>query len=88
MKASVSKRFIADLKGIKLKDITEIALFYVEYCEQVDSPDELPGLKYLKGYKGYGRIGIEHYRMGVHVSGTAIKFLCVIHRSKIYSQFP
>jgi mRNA-degrading endonuclease RelE of RelBE toxin-antitoxin system len=88
MKVQVSKRFLSDFQEVKRKDITDIALFYVEFSEQVDAPEELPGFKYLKGYRGYGRISIEDYRMGVHIAGRTIKFLCLLHRSKIYEQFP
>lgn len=88
MKVKVSKRFVSDIKKIRSKEMAELALFFVDFCLHADKAEEIPGFKFLKGHPGYGRISIEQYRIGVHVTAASIKFLCLIHRSKIYSQFP
>ena len=88
MKVIVTNRFLNDIARIKLKEVVDQALFYIDYCEKVHLPDEIPGFKYLRQYTGKGRIELAPFRIGVEILGNSIIFIRILSRDKIYNQFP
>lgn len=55
------KRFFSDLSHIKSLEVLDEAEFLVDTLVLANSPGEIPGFKYLKGYKNKGRISIGVY---------------------------
>lgn len=49
---------------------------------------DLPGFKFLSAGRGYGRIRVGGYRLGVKIDGGAIRFFRCLPRDQIYQFFP
>ena len=88
MKVGVSKQFFSILAELKSKDLLDDAEFVFDFAHECQSADDIPGFKWLTGYPHYARITLGKYRIGVKVSGNKIDFLCLLHRSVVYKQFP
>ena len=88
MKVAASKQFFNNLGELKSKDLLVDAEFVFDLAHKCQSAEEIPGFKWLKGYPNYARITLDNYRIGVKVMGNKIDFLCVLHRSVVYEQFP
>lgn len=56
--------------------------------ESIDSLDEIPNIKKLKGHKSAYRIRIGDYRLGFFFENTTIIFARFVHRKDIYKIFP
>jgi len=88
MKSEFRKRFISDMKGIKNKSLADDIQFIIDSIHKANSISGISGVKKLAGHKDYYRVRIEDYRIGIKVSGNTAIFICLLHRSDIYKQFP
>jgi len=88
MTPQITKRFRTDLARLKSPDTVDTVEFLFNHVKTCNRPEEIPGFKWLTGFPGLGRISVGNYRIGLEVSGEAVKFCCVLHRSVIYSRFP
>ena len=82
------KKFFSDLGKIKSLDLIDHVEYIYLLAAGCRHAEDIPGFKWLTGYSSYGRIKIADYRIGVHIAGNAITFICFIHRSVIYEKFP
>jgi mRNA interferase RelE/StbE len=88
MKAEFRKQFIANLKGIKNRELANEIEYLIDQIEVIGSVDQISGIKKLTGHHDYYRIRIEDYRIGIKLSGDTVIFVCMYHRSIIYKLFP
>jgi len=88
MKVLAKKRFFSDLSKIKSIEVLDNAEFIYDIANIAENCNDIPGFKYLRYHKNVGRIEIAPYRIGVKIEGKTITFVCVIHRSAFYKQFP
>jgi len=88
MNVRASKQFFRDLAGIKSAELFDDAEFIYDLAHACSHAEDIPGFKWMTGYPTYGRISLSEYRIGIKVSGNTITFICLIHRSVIYKQFP
>ena len=56
--------------------------------ESVDSIDDLPNVKKLKGHKSACRIRVGDYRLGFFYENATISIARFVHRKDIYKIFP
>ena len=88
MKVEFLKKFSKDLDGIGAKSVKSNLLKAIELMESVNSLDELPNTKKLKGHKSAYRIRIGDYRLGFFFENNTIIIARFVHRKDIYKLFP
>lgn len=89
MKILFTKRFSKDLDGIVHDAKLKTQLLHVfEQMKQMDSLAELKDIRKIQGYKGYYRIRIGDYRLGIKSTEDGIEMLRLLHRKDIYRRFP
>ena len=88
MKVEFLKKFSKDLDGIGSKSIKSNLLKVIELIESVNSLDDIPNTKKLKGHKSAYRIRIGDYRLGFFFENGIILMARFIHRKDIYKLFP
>lgn len=81
-------RFLRDLEKIKSVEIIDEVDFALSQIENAGQPQNIAGFKPFKKFKGYGRIRISDYRIGVQFSGETMILKCMLHRSVVYKNFP
>ncbi|MEG4317773.1 MULTISPECIES: type II toxin-antitoxin system RelE/ParE family toxin [unclassified Microcoleus] len=81
--------FLKDLKQLKsstsYQGIYELAFTTLE---AINTLEEIPNIKAMRGYSGRYRIRIGDYRMGIEVNGDVIEVMRVLHRREFYRYFP
>jgi mRNA interferase RelE/StbE len=81
--------FLKDLKQLKsstsYQRIYELAFITLE---AINTLEEIPDIKAMKGYGGRYRICIGDYRIGIEVNGDVIEVMRVLHRREFYRYFP
>ncbi len=88
------KKFYRDLNKIGDKELTaEIIPKVILNVKKARDISEIGHLKHLEKYSVRYRIKIKitdkrTYRIGVIIRGNAVWFVRLLHRTKIYKQFP
>ncbi|RQD65509.1 MAG: type II toxin-antitoxin system mRNA interferase toxin, RelE/StbE family [Desulfonatronovibrio sp. MSAO_Bac4] len=88
MKVTFRASFHRDLKKVKDKDILQKVKEHIYSAEEASSLAEIAQIKKISGSRGYYRIRIHEYRIGVFVSGDEIEFVRCLHRREVYRFFP
>lgn len=88
MRVVITKRFKENTDKLRNPDLLEQIYEVIEHAQKSTFPLDIPDCKKLTGYPEFYRIRIGTYRMGIKSSGDAIRFICCLHRSIIYNQFP
>jgi len=89
MNVKITKRFERNFNSIHNPDVLEEIVSAIENAQEADSIDGVPGIKKMRNYQNAYRIRIESYRIGIlYQGGSTIEFVCVLHRSIVYKQFP
>jgi mRNA interferase RelE/StbE len=82
------KSFFSDLDKINNIKFVADTEFITELVNSCQTPEQIPGFKYLRQYPGKGRIELAPFRIGVEISDNTIIFIRILHRNDIYNQFP
>ncbi|MCW6051713.1 type II toxin-antitoxin system RelE/ParE family toxin [Lyngbya sp. CCAP 1446/10] len=89
MEVQYREAFLKDLKQLKsstsYQRIYELAFTTLE---AMNTLEEIPNIKAMRGYNGRYRIRIGDYRMGIEVNGDVIEVMRVLHRREFYRYFP
>ena len=88
MKTVYRSSFLKDLKTVRDKRLRSRLKEVIESIEKADALTDLQSLKQLKGEKGYYRIRIGEYRLGLHSDDDAVTLVRFLHRKEIYRYFP
>ena len=88
MLVKYEKSFLRDIKAIKDPDIKRDLEKLILDVKTADSLHEINQLKKIAGHKGYYRIRIRNYRVGIKVEGNTLIFIRVLPRKDIYRYFP
>jgi len=80
--------FLKELAAIPLKDRKRIERFLFDELPYLHSPDEIPDLKKLKGYKNYYRIRFGDYRAGIRFTNNRLIMERLLHRKDLYKYYP
>jgi len=82
------KKFSKDLENINQPKDKKSILKVIEELRNLNSIDELSGVKKLVGFQNAYRIRSGNYRIGVFIEGSTVEFARVVHRKDIYKVFP
>ena len=89
MEVEYRQAFLKDLKQLKsstsYQRIYELAFTTLEI---INTLEEIPDIKAMRGYTGRYRIRIGNYRIGIEVNGDVIEVMRVLHRREFYRYFP
>jgi mRNA-degrading endonuclease RelE of RelBE toxin-antitoxin system len=81
--------FLKDMKQLKSSSsyqrIYELAFTTLP---EINTLEEIPDIKPMRGYTGRYRIRIGDYRIGIEVNGDVIEVMRVLHRREFYRYFP
>lgn len=88
MKVEFLKKFSKDLDEVNIKSIKASLLKVITLIESVDSLNNIPNTKKLKGHKSAYRIRIGDYRLGFFYENETISIARFVHRKDIYKIFP
>ena len=88
MQVKFRESFTKDLAAIKDAVILRKIKDSVEHLEEVKTPNQIFGIKKLKGYKTAYRLRIGDYRLGFFIEAGRIEVTRFLHRKEIYKRFP
>ncbi|MBD1809583.1 type II toxin-antitoxin system RelE/ParE family toxin [Microcoleus sp. FACHB-SPT15] len=89
MEVQYRKAFLKDLKQLKsstsYQRIYELAFTTLS---EINTLQEISGIKAMRGYTNRHRIRIGDYRVGIEVNGDVMEVMRVLHRREFYRYFP
>ena len=88
MKVEFLKKFSKDLDAVRSKPVKQSVVRLIELMESVESLNEIPNLKKLKGHKSAYRVRVGDYRLGFFFESSTILITRFLHRKDIYKIFP
>lgn len=88
MKVEFLKKFSKDLDNLESKSVKQTLLQHIEFLEDVESLDNIPNTKKLRGHKSAYRTRIGDYRLGFFFENSTIQLARFVHRKDIYKVFP
>jgi mRNA interferase RelE/StbE len=88
MKVEFSKKFSKDLDDVRTRPVKQSLLRVIDLMENVESLDNIPGTKKLKGHKTAYRTRVGDYRLGFFYENSTILLGRFVHRKDIYKIFP
>ena len=80
--------FEKDLKKIKDKKALHPIRDIIEKVKKAAKPNDIPGLKKMKGYETFYRIRWGDYRLGFELDEKKVIFVRCLQRKDIYKYFP
>jgi mRNA interferase RelE/StbE len=81
--------FLKDLKNLRGTAVYARAYeLAFEVLAALESSQEIPNIKALKGHPDRYRIRIGGYRVGIEMSGNSVELVRVLHRREFYRYFP
>ena len=88
MKVEYLKKFSKDLDDLSLKSVKRSVIRLIEFMEAVDTLENIPNTKKLKGHKTAYRTRVGDYRIGFFFENSTILLARFVHRKDIYKIFP
>jgi mRNA interferase RelE/StbE len=89
VKILYTKSFDRDIGVVKNNpDIKKRLLEVIGRLRDVESLDEVHGIRKIEGYETYYRLRIGDYRLGIKVAGATLELIRFLHRKDIYRRFP
>lgn len=88
MQVEFRKSFAKDLAKIQDKALLAKVKSVIEDVESEGNLQNLSNIKKLKAQKGYYRIRLGEYRMGLTYRDNVVTFVRILHRKEIYRYFP
>lgn len=88
MIVKIDKSFDKDLNKIKIKNIHLKVVEIIEEIKKAKDFSEIKNIIKIKGFKGFYRIRIGEYRIGLSMKGNTAIFIKFLHRKDIYKYFP
>ena len=87
MEVQYRQAFLKDLKQLKSSaSYQRIYELTFTTLENINSLEEIPDIKAMRGYNGRYRIRINDYRVGIEVNGDVIEVMRVLHRREFYKK--
>lgn len=89
MRVLYTKSFGRDIDTIKKNaTLKKRILEIIERLKEVESLDDVKGIKKIEGYEAYYRLRIGDYRLGIKLVGDTLELIRFLHRKDIYRRFP
>ena len=85
---SFLKKFSKYLDVVSTKSVKSNLLKIIIPMESIDSLENIPNTKKLKGHKSAYRIRVGDYRLGFFYENGIISIARFVHRKDIYKIFP
>lgn len=88
MKIEFKESFRKDLKAVKDRSVLAKVKTAIEASEKADTLEQLTHLKKMRGSRGYFRIRIGDYRVGLKLESDTLVYIRFLDRKDIYRYFP
>jgi mRNA-degrading endonuclease RelE of RelBE toxin-antitoxin system len=88
MNIEFRKSFETDLRNLKDRKIKRQIQAIIEEIELAKSLTELRNVKAIQGYRGFYRIRIGDYRLGLYLEQDTVALVRLLHRKEMYRYFP
>ncbi len=89
MKVRYAKSFDKDIDGIRNNpQVKKHLLEVIVRLKEIDSLDEVQGIRKIEGYAGYYRLRIGDFRLGLKLIEDTLELIRFLHRKDIYRRFP
>ncbi len=88
MKVEFRRSFTRDLRKLRNRQLSKRIREVIEQLEDIDSLQEISGVKNLRGSENYYRIRIGDYRIGLLLEDDIVTLVRFLHRKDIYRYFP
>ena len=88
MKVEFRESFLKDLGTIRDKKLAQKVRELIVSIESAESLLDIANVKKLRGEKGYYRIRLGEYRLGLLHDGETITLVRFLNRKEIYRFFP
>ncbi len=88
MEVKFKKYFLTQFDRLKSVVLKEEILTTIDLIKIAGTESDLPDYKRMAGFKNYGRVRVNNYRIGVEIQNHSILIMCIYHRSIVYSHFP
>ena len=88
MKVIVIAKFSKRLMKLKNKELAEDVINLVEMLKSVNSLEDIPHLKKMKGHDSAYRIRLGDYRIGLFLDDDTLILEAIDTRQNIYKKWP
>jgi mRNA interferase RelE/StbE len=88
MEVKFKASFDKDVESIDDRNVMDDIFNVIQNIESASKPQDIRGIKKMKGNKTAFRIRIGKYRIGIYIINGVIEFTRVLPRDKIYKYFP
>jgi len=88
MNVRFERSFARDLKAVQDRSLQQRVKATIEQIEHCTHLHELNQVKSIEGERGYYRIRIGDYRLGLFLDGETVVLVRFLHRKEIYRYFP
>ena len=89
MRILYTKSFDRDIGDVKNNpEMKKRLLEVIGRLGEVESLDEVHGIKKIEGYESYYRLRIGDYRLGIKLAEDTLELIRFLHRKDIYRRFP
>jgi len=88
MKIEIKGSFLRDVKKIKDSLIKKEIKLFLEEVQNIQNIDQIKNIKKLSGYKGFYRVRIKDYRVGLYFEDDTLYLVRALHRKEVYRFFP
>lgn len=88
MEVKFKARFDKDVESINDRNVLDAIYNTIQDVENASKPQDIKGIKKMKGDKTAFRIRIGRYRIGIYIINSVVEFIRVLPRDKIYRYFP
>jgi mRNA interferase RelE/StbE len=84
----INKTFLKELAKLPTSERQKIEKLVFNDITRLNTLDDIPGIKKLKGYHHYYRIRFGNYRAGIKIQNNRLVFERLLHRKDIYKFYP
>ena len=88
MRTAFRRSFERDLSRLRDETLRRRIREAIEQVEAAENLQDVPNLRQITGFRGFYRIRIGDYRLGITVEGDEVEFVRCLHRRDIYRYFP
>ncbi len=88
MRTAFRRSFERDLRRLRNETLRHRIREAIEQVEAAENLQDVAKLRQITGFRGFYRIRIGDYRLGIAVEGDEVEFVRCLHRRDIYRYFP
>lgn len=88
MNVRFERSFAKDLSALRDRALLQRVKALIEQIEVCNQLHELSQVKAIEGERGYYRIRMGDYRLGLALEGDTVILMRFLHRKEVYRYFP